>query len=396
MDEYNVFMKNIVIVGSVADNPIAEDIAHYMGQQDDYQDLISLKRFLNTEFCPRFMTTARDRGDIGNNLRGKTIILVSTNQGIHSRNSLGMRNFLIARAAKDNGAEKVILVEPDLYYSAQDRGPRKEHGLTGTKRTKHDFEKFDGQPFSARLYADLLKVAGVDEIVTIHNHSTSVQNIFMDRFSGKFHNLNPYDLYSSYIRDTDVVNDRNVVLCAPDKGALEFTRKVQHSLGGKKVPVIIMDKQRIGERNVRITVSDDSDIGLSDIVGKDVVVIDDMVRSGGTIVETCHSLRSASPNKIVFFVTHFYSSRECRVNLNDRVLDEIITTTTIPSILNRDVQGRLRHKMVVLLISRWISNYLLKLLDKRSPGLKPPLYSEDMSAKNPRWIGKMGPLFSDS
>jgi ribose-phosphate pyrophosphokinase len=388
-------MENIVIVGSVADNPVAEDIAHYMGQQDDYQDLISLKSFLNSEFCPRFITTARNSGIVGNNLKDKTVILVSTNQGVHSRNGLGMRNFLIARAAKDNGAQRVILVEPDLYYSAQDRGPRKEHGLTAGTRTVRDFEKFDGQPFSARLYADLLKVAGVDEVVTIHNHSTSVQNIFMDRFSGKFHNLRPYDLYSSYIKDTDVVNLRNIVICAPDRGALSFAGKVRDSVG-ISVPMIIMDKKRVDERKVFLNVSTDSDIELSDIAGKDIVVLDDMVRSGKTIVETCHKLRSANPNKIVFFVTHFYSSRECRVNLNDRVLDEIITTTTIPSILNRDVQGRLRHKMVVLLISRWISNYLLKLIDKDSTGLKEPLYSEDMSAKNPRWIGKMGPLFSDS
>jgi ribose-phosphate pyrophosphokinase len=293
-------MENIVVVGSVADNPVAEDIAHFLEQHDDYQDLISLKSFLNTEFCPRFITTARNSETVGDNLKGKTVILVSTNQGIHSRNTLGMRNFLIARAAKDNGAQRVILVEPDLYYSAQDRGPRKDHGLTGTKRSKRDFEKFDGQPFSSRLYADLLKTSGVDEVVTIHNHSTSVQNIFMDRFSGKFHNLRPYDLYSSYLKDTDVVNDRNIVLCAPDKGALDFARKVQHCIGYKNVPVIIMDKKRVGERRVLITVSDDSDIGLSDIAGKDVVVLDDMVRTGGTIVETSHVLRSANPNKIVF------------------------------------------------------------------------------------------------
>jgi len=218
----------------------------------------------------------------------------------------------------------------------------------------------------------------------------------MDRFSGNFHNLRPYDLYSSYLKDTDVVNDRNLVLCAPDKGALDFARKVQGCISFKDVPVIVMHKNRTGERNITLSVSEESDIELSDINGKDVVVLDDMVRTGGTIVETCHKLRSANPNKIVFLVTHFYSSRECRVNLNDRVLDEIITTTTIPSILNRDVQGRLRHKMVVLLISRWISSYLIKLLDKGAPALKPPLYSEDMSAKNPRWIGKMGPLFSDS
>ena len=144
-------MEEIVIVGSVADNPVAEDIAHYMGQQEDYQDLISLKSFLNTEFCPRFITGARDLGNVGDKLKGKTIILVSTNQGSHSRNGLGMRNFLIARAAKDNGAQNIILVEPDLYYSAQDRGPRKEHGLTGEVRTKYDYEKFDGQPFVCKF-----------------------------------------------------------------------------------------------------------------------------------------------------------------------------------------------------------------------------------------------------
>ena len=133
-------MEEIVIVGSVTDNPIAEDIAHYMGQQEDYQDLISLKSFLNTEFCPRFITGTRDLGNIGDKLNGKTVILVSTNQGSHTRNGLGMRNFLIARAAKDNGSQRVILVEPDLYYSAQDRGPRKERRTFAGARSSTTFD----------------------------------------------------------------------------------------------------------------------------------------------------------------------------------------------------------------------------------------------------------------
>ena len=100
-----------------------------------------------------------------------------------------MRNCLIARAAKDNGAGRVILLEPDLYYSAQDRGPRLEHGVTEHKRDLMDYWKFDGQPFSSRLYADILEMSGVDEVVTVHNHSYSVTNVFMDRFSGHFYNL---------------------------------------------------------------------------------------------------------------------------------------------------------------------------------------------------------------
>lgn len=386
-------MEGVVVVANVADNPVAEDIAHYLRQFEDYQDLISLKNFLNTEFCPRFISDSQDFTDIGNKLKGKTIILVSTNQGVFSRNDLAMRTFLIARAAKDNGADRVILVEPDLYYSAQDRGPREEHGVTSYERTLSDYKKFDGQPFSARLYADLLKDSGVDEVVTVHNHSVSVQNIFMDRFSGHFHNMNPADLYASYMNDTDVVRNNHLILCAPDKGALGFVRQVKKEIGRENLPMICMNKERMGEREVKIQLSPLSEKKLFEMEGEDIAVIDDMVRTGNTIIEAAHLLRSANPNKIVFFVTHFYSSRECRAILNDKVLDEIVTTTTIPSILNRDVQGRLRHKMVVLSISRWISNYLIHLIDKDAEGLKPPLYSEDMSSKNPRWKGRAGPLF---
>ncbi|ADK80566.1 ribose-phosphate diphosphokinase [Sediminispirochaeta smaragdinae] len=387
-------MQNVVIVGTVADNPVVEDVAHHLQQHEDYSDLISLKSFVNTEFCPRFIISDRSNDQPGRQLEGKAVVIISTNYGSSSRDELAMRTLLIARAARDNGADKVILLEPDLFYSAQDRGPRREHGYTAFVRNEEDYQKFDGQPFSARLYADLLKAAGVDEIVTVHNHSVSVQAIFMDRFEGRFHNLLPDDLYADYISDSDVVSQKGMVLCAPDKGALDFVRRVKKSVGRDDVPLVFLDKCRKDERCVEIDLSPESEIALSDLAGRDIVIIDDMVRTGNTIIEACRLLKSAGPNRIVFFVTHFYSSRECRSNLNDSVLDEIVTTSTIPEILNRDVQGRLRHKMVVLQLSRWISNYLLRIIQPDSTPLPPPFYNEDMSSKNPRWKGHMGPLFS--
>ncbi|MFP4267664.1 MAG: ribose-phosphate diphosphokinase [Spirochaetaceae bacterium] len=387
-------MENMIIIGSVADNPVVEDVGHHLRQEEDYSDLISLKSFLNTEFCPRFIIDEENWDNIGYKLKGKTILLISTNQGMNTRDELAMRNFLIARAAKDNGAEKVILLEPNLFYSAQDRGPRKEQGCPGTPRTLKDQKKFDGQPFSARLYADLLKKSGVDEVVTAHNHSVSVEKIFLDRFDGRFHNLLPSDLFASYIHDSDVVNVNSLVLCAPDGGALEFAGKVREEIGNKDVPLIFMEKQRSNERKVEIHISDQSEIGFKDLAGKDVAVIDDMVRTGNTIMETCKILKKAGAHRVVFFVTHFYSSRECRVNLNNQVLDEIVTTSTIPDILNRDVQGRLRHKMVVLQLARWLCSYIFKIIGDDTHHLTPPLYAEDMSSKNPRWRGTMGPLYS--
>ena len=82
------------------------------------------------------------------------------------------------------------------------------------------------------------------------------------------------------------------------------------------------------------------------------------------------------------------------MNLNDPVIHEIVSTSNIPSILNRDVQGRLRHKMVVLRVARWIADFISRKIDGPEGALNQPLYKEDMSSKNPRWKGKMGPLFS--
>ncbi len=387
-------MHDLLVVGCVSDNPFVNDVVQHLSQQEDYSDIISLKNFLNSEFCPRFIVNESSWENIGNKLSGKIVLIVSNSVGELTRNDLAMRNFLIARAAKDNGAEKVILFEPDLYYSAQDRGPRKEHGLVGFRRTKEDYKKFDGQPFSARLYADLLSRAGVDEVVTVHNHSCSVKSIFLDRFSGGFHNLVPYDVYSNYMVESDVVDDNNLILCAPDSGAVPFAMSVKESLGKTKVPLMVMDKERTDERGVNVCVAKSSDVDITEVYGKDIVVVDDMVRTGNTIVENCKLIRQGNPNKVVFFVTHFYSSREGRINLNDPSIDEIVTTNTIPQILNRDMQGRLRSKMVVLLLERWIANFLRELLGESAEDLSGPLYREDMSSKNPRWKGKMGPLFS--
>ena len=386
-------MDDLIIVGCIADNPYVEDMLQHMNQQVDYSDLISLKNFLNTEFCPRFIVDENNFDKIGRQMEGKKVLIVSSSLGLYTRNDLAMRNFLIARAAKDNGADRVILLEPDLYYSAQDRGPRPEHGVPKFKRDIADFKKFDGQPFSARLYADLLLKSGIDEVVTVHNHSCSVMNMFMDRFSGYFHNLQPAEVYAGYMQDSDIVNNGGIILCAPDRGAIPFVREVQRAFRNKDTPLLIIDKERRGEREVSVRLSPESSVTLDDITGKDVVVIDDMVRTGKTILECCRFLKKARPRKVVFFVTHFYSSQEGRINLNDPAIDEIVTTNTIPQILNRDMQGRLRHKMVVLLLERWISSYIFNMLGIPAE-LSGPLYRENMSSKNPRWKGKMGPLFS--
>lgn len=382
-----------IVVGNSSDDPFAIDVAYSMGQQEDVADLISLKQFANTEFCPRFISDEQDFQDIGNKLHGQSVIIVSTSHLALSRQSLAMRTLMMARAAKENGAAEVILVEPDLFYSAQDRGPRTELGRTEFTRTERDLKKFDGQPFTARLYADMLRVAGVDRVFTVHNHSHSVQSTFAEVFDGKFHNLIPFDIYVDYLKNSDIVtygdDGEGLALCAPDKGAREFVREIFNRIGLPKVKVVLLDKERSGERKVSITVHADSEWGLGDIAGHDVVLFDDMVRTGSTVVQACQVLKEAKPRKTVFALTHFYASEEGRIKMASTAIDEILTLNTIPTVLNRDIQGRLRKKMVVLKIERWLARKLCSTLGLTSRKMDDSLYAIDMSSKNLRWKQKI-------
>ncbi len=382
-----------IVVGNSSDDPFAIDVAFAMGQGEDIADLISMKRFANSEFCPRFISDEQDFKNIGNKLEGKSIIIVSTSSLVMSRQSLAMRNLMIARAAKENGAAEVILVEPDLYYSAQDRGPRRDLGETAIVREEKDLKKFDGQLFTAKLYAQMLKLAGVDRVLTVHNHSFSVQSMFTDVFEGKFHNLIPYDIYVDYLLNSDIVDygekGEGLALCAPDKGARAFVKEMFKRLGLEKAKFVLLDKERTSERQVEIKIHQKSETSLEDIQGHDIALFDDMVRTGSTVVKSCQLLKQVNPGKTVFALTHFYASEEGRVKMANTAIDEILTLNTIPTVLNRDIQGRLRKKMVVLKIEKWMALNLCRILDLAQPEMGDSLYAIDMSSKNTRWKRKI-------
>jgi ribose-phosphate pyrophosphokinase len=283
-----------------------------------------------------------------------------------------MRNFLIARAAKENGAERVVLVEPDLFFSAQDRGPHyMEHPQMVTSE---DRKKFDGQPFSARMYAEMLKAAGVDQVVTVHNHKPEVlrriyREVYADRGEQPpFLNLDIAHLVANLILRTISLdrNGANLGFVAPDQGAVGFVSRVQEFTGLKLAVMAVLEKTRLGQRNVELSATND----LKNLKGREVFILDDMVRTGGTISGAIRLLAEnpdTRPANLFFYCTHTYISPEGRENLNSVHLAEFITTNTLPNVLNRDDQGRLRKKMVVMKIENWIADALIHCLEEGQP-----------------------------
>ena len=379
---------SIVVTGTFTDDSFAMDVAQFLGIRGDISDEVSLKTYANSEFCPRYISDIEDFENVGKHLEGKVVIICSVSVSTRSRNDCAMRNMILARAAKDNGAKQVILVEPDLFYSAQDRGAYR-FGEIEKDRSVSDLKKFDGQAFTSLLYAKLLKEAGVDTVITVHNHSVKVETLFRDVFEGDFHNLIPAEVYAHYIKTSDFVetgkNGDNLIIVSPDKGAAPFGNRVRDILGLSECKRIILDKNRTGEREVTMELNPASEADVAYITGKDVIILDDMVRTGSTIVQCCEFLKAANPHRVCFGTTHFYSSHEAREKLNSPFIDEIMTTNTLPDILNRDCQGRLRRKMVVLKLGQWIARYIMRMFDMDSAYLSKQFYMVDMSSKNPRW-----------
>ena len=114
-----------------------------------------------------------------------------------------------------------------------------------------------------------------------------------------------------------------------------------------------------------------------------------MVRTGSTVVESCKVLKAVNLGKTVFALTHFYASEEGRVKMASSAIDEILTLNTIPTVLNRDIQGRLRKKMVVLKIEKWLAINLRRILKLPELEKDDSLYAIDMSSKNDRWKHKI-------
>ncbi|WP_295721275.1 ribose-phosphate diphosphokinase [uncultured Methanobrevibacter sp.] len=176
--------------------------------------------------------------------------------------------FLI-RNLKDLGAKKVKVIVPFMGYARQER-------------------RFnDGEAISAKIVAELIEMAGADEFASINLHEDCVRKFF----NIPAYNLSAMPAIADYV--SEITNDP--IIIAPDKGALGFAEEISEILGCN---CTYLKKVRLGPDKVETTIADidesednGSKVEISSVKGKEAVIIDDIIATGGTIVNAINILK---------------------------------------------------------------------------------------------------------
>ena len=263
---------------------LAKQIANSFGVELNKSSMVE---FSDGEFEPAFDET----------VRGADVFLI---QSTTPPSDNLMELLLMIDAAKRASAANIVAVMPYFGYARQDK--------KGKPRV----------PIGAKLVSNLLTAAGVDRIMTIDLHADQIQGFFEV----------PVDhLYASelFVEDIKSLNLPNLIIASPDMGGSKRANAYAKIL---KSGVVICYKERkeanvIGDMKV-----------LGDVAGKDVVIIDDMVDTAGTLTKAADLMMANGATSVRAYCTHGILSGTAYERLDASNITELVVTNTIPKTHN--------------------------------------------------------------
>jgi len=259
---------------------LAKNIASKYGiQQGD----VKITEFSDGEFCPSFEETVR-----GN----RVFLIQSTNPPADNL----MELLLLCDAAKRASAKHITAVIPYFGLARQDRKDKPR------------------VPIGAKLSAKMLMAAGATRVMTMDLHADQIQGFFEV----------PVDhLYSSalFIKDVEAMHLDNLCVASPDMGGA----KRAHAYGSKlEADVVICYKERKKANEIdKMTV-------IGDVVGKNIILVDDMVDTGGTLCKAAEMLKEKGAVSVRAYCTHGILSGPAHERIANSALEELVITDTIP------------------------------------------------------------------
>jgi ribose-phosphate pyrophosphokinase len=259
---------------------LAVKIAEAFGSNLNSSSIVS---FSDGEIEPSFDET----------VRGADVFLI---QSTHPPSDNIMELLLMVDAAKRASANSIVAVIPYFGYARQDK--------KGKPRV----------PIGAKLMANLLSAAGVSRVMTIDLHADQIQGFFEV----------PVDhLYASelFIEDIHSLNLNNLVIASPDMGGSKRANAYAKLLD---TGVVICYKER-----AKANVIGDMKI-LGDVNGKDVVIIDDMVDTAGTLTKAADLMIEKGAKSVRAYCTHGILSGDAYKRIKESGIKELVITNTIP------------------------------------------------------------------
>jgi ribose-phosphate pyrophosphokinase len=272
--------SEVKIFSGTATTYLSQEIAEYLGKK---LGEITVTRFNDGEIEPSF----------NESVRGDTIFLVQSTFG--SAENL-MELLLMIDAARRASASSIIVVLPYYGYARQDRKDKPRVSI------------------GAKLVANLLTTAGADRIVTMDLHAGQIQGFF-DIPLDHLYSIGVFFPYLEHL------NLENVAVAAPDAGGAKRAREYASFL---KCDLILIDKFR--ERANEVA----SMKVIGDVIGKNILIIDDMVDTAGTLCKAADHLMQEGALSVRAVVTHPVLSGPAYDRINASSLTELITTNTIP------------------------------------------------------------------
>jgi ribose-phosphate pyrophosphokinase len=302
-------MSSVKIFSGQSTKYLADKIAQSYGKP---LGEVTLQKFSDGEMCPYFTES----------VRGADVFLI---QSTFPPADNFLELLLMIDGAKRASAKYVTVVVPYFGYARQDRKDKPRVAI------------------AAKLMANLLTAAGADRIMTCDLHADQIQGFFdipLDHLDGS-------SIFIPYLKSLDL---DNILFASPDVGGVKRTRSFAKYFNAE---MVVCDKYR--ERANEVA----SMRLIGDVEGKDVIMVDDLIDTGGTMCKAAALIMEKGAKSVRAVVTHPVLSGKAYENIENSVLEELVVADTLP------LRGK-SSKIKVLTIADLFAKAIRKIHDHES------------------------------
>jgi len=273
-------MSTLKIFSGTANPTLSNEICDHLGVP---LGKVKLKRFSDGEVCFQIME----------NVRGRDVFIIQPTSPPVAESLVEL--LIMIDAFKRSSARRITAVLPYYGYARQDRKDKPR------------------VPISSKLVGDLLTAAGAQRLLTVDLHADQIQGFF---------NIPVDHLYATpviidYLKDFEF---ERLTIVSPDSGGVERARFYAKYL---KAGLAIIDKRRVGDNQTELMNI------IGDVDGRDLIIVDDLIDTGGTIVQATEEMRKKGAKRLFAAATHAIFSGPAIERLEQSEFENVLVTNTV-------------------------------------------------------------------